>query len=503
VITNLVDNAIKFTQKGEIVVHIYVDAQAGGAMGVIDVSDSGIGISPEKLDLIFDAFSQEDSSTTRRFGGTGLGLSISRHLVSMMAGHIQVKSTLGVGSTFTIRVPLDVDPHPPQESVQSLELRGLRVLAVDDNATNLRILHDVLLRLGVEVDSFNHSEQALAYCQTHPRRFDALLVDQQMPGIDGFALVAAIDALEAHHKTPVLMLSSCAMPGDMQRCQEAGIKGFLLKPWAPNDFSMALNSLLQIPIQADAPSAPLPSSPPPSLRILVAEDNATNQLLAEKLLGKWGHQLVMVGNGQEAVERYRHKNFDLILMDVQMPLMSGLEATEEIRKLEAGNGRHIPIIAMTANAMEGDRECCLEAGMDDYLSKPLQVQALREVLQRVTQARVSIVPAFDYRQALHEADQEVIGLIALHFLQHAPEEFLAMRRAWEGHDGEEVQRLAHSLKGLFLTFGATPAAQLAQSLEVQVKAGHAGKVVGLINNLDREFAVLAPYLQEVVDAIAV
>ena len=496
VITNLVDNAIKFTLKGEIIVRVRKDAVGDAPWGVIEVRDSGIGISPEKLDLIFDAFSQEDSSTTRRFGGTGLGLSITRHLVSMMGGSIAVKSTLGVGSVFTVRIPLAVDESAPPDEPAPVEIRHLRVLAVDDNQTNLRILHDALERMGNRVVGFDQPAQAIEYCRGHADAFDALLVDQHMPDINGFELIEAIHGMEAHRDTPVLMLSSCSMPDDMKRCQAAGIQGFLLKPWSPQDITAALQALLHGHFPTEPVQSELPVVPGRALRILVAEDNLTNQKLAEGLLGKWGHSLVMVGNGREAVERYRNEAFDLLLMDVQMPVMSGFEATEAIRAIESRSGHHTPIVAMTANAMEGDREKCLAAGMDDYLAKPLQLQAMREMLQRIVTTRPKAAPAFDYRRALLEADQEVIGLIAQHFLQHAPDEIMSLRRAWSDNDYETVQRLAHSLKGLFLTFGAVPAAQLAQALQAQLKTGHPDKVPGLINDLDREFATLAPFLQE-------
>jgi len=307
-------------------------------------------------------------------------------------------------------------------------------------------------------------------------------------------------ALEAHRATPVMMLSSCSMPDDSKRYQKVGIQGFLLKPWSPADVQTVLQKIL-LPSRAPAAIAPVQESAPQrALRILVAEDNLTNQKLAQSLLSKWGHQWVMVNNGREAVDASQQSVFDLVLMDVQMPVMSGFEATAEIRRLEATTGTHLPIVAMTANAMDGDRAKCLAAGMDDYLAKPLETVEVRALLQRIMQSRPAPRAVFDYRHALQESDQEVIGLIAEHFLQHAPLEIASLHSAWAGHDGETVQRVAHSLKGLFLTFGALPAAQLAQSLQVQVKAGRNDKVDALIHDLEREMAVFAPYLREVVDA---
>jgi len=500
VVTNLVDNAIKFTPKGEIIVSVRAERVGEAPWGVIQIRDSGIGIAADKLDLIFDAFSQEDSSTTRRFGGTGLGLSITRHLVTMMSGSIAVESTVGQGSTFTLRLPLDLDHDAPADEAPLPSLHGLRVLAVDDNTTNLRILHNVLLRMGLQVVEFESALEAVDYCRQHSERFAALLVDQHMPGLDGFAMTEQILALEAHRATPVMMLSSCSMPDDSKRYQKVGIQGFLLKPWSPADVQTVLQKIL-LPSRAPAAIAPVQESAPQrALRILVAEDNLTNQKLAQSLLSKWGHQWVMVNNGREAVDASQQSVFDLVLMDVQMPVMSGFEATAEIRRLEATTGTHLPIVAMTANAMDGDRAKCLAAGMDDYLAKPLETVEVRALLQRIMQSRPAPRAVFDYRHALQESDQEVIGLIAEHFLQHAPLEIASLHSAWAGHDGETVQRVAHSLKGLFLTFGALPAAQLAQSLQVQVKAGRNDKVDALIHDLEREMAVFAPYLREVVDA---
>jgi PAS domain S-box-containing protein len=497
VITNLVGNAIKFTAQGEIVVHCYLEPGAQGPIGVIKVRDSGIGIAPDKLELIFEAFAQEDSSTTRRFGGTGLGLSISRHLVLMMQGELEVSSTEGVGSTFTLRVPLEIDPHPPLPACPAPDLRGMRALAIDDNRTNLRILNNTLQRLGIAVLQFEHGAQALEYCRAHEQRFNFVLIDQHMPDGDGFTLLEALERLPAHRKTPALMLSSGAQSGDMQRRLQAGVKGFLLKPWSPPDFIAALQALLRAP---DPQNTAQQQAPPGSLSILLAEDNATNQLLAETLLTRWGHRVLTVANGVEALECYGSAQFDLILMDMQMPLMNGLEATARIRQLEAQSGKHVPIIAMTANIMVSDRQRCLGAGMDNFLSKPLQQEDLRAALQAVCAANARQTSAFDYRQAMREADQEVVGLIAEHFLQHAPDEIHAMRLAWEARDSATTQRLAHSLKGLFLTFCAEPAAGLAQEIQTLLQAGEDNNVSDLLDALEHEFALLAPCLQEVVNA---
>jgi two-component system sensor histidine kinase/response regulator len=503
VITNLVDNAIKFTPTGEILVSVHAQTDAlQGLVGVIEVKDSGIGIAADKQGIIFEAFSQEDSSTTRRFGGSGLGLSITRHLVSMMSGEISVQSAIGVGSTFSVRVPLCIDDAAPSAPPPRIPLQGLRMLAVDDNATNLRILAESLAHQGIEVLSFVSPLAAIVHCQTLDTPFAALLIDQHMPEMSGFDLIEQIHSCATHRQTPALMLSSCSMPDDAHRCQEVGVSSFLLKPWSPSDLLAALQTLLSAVQGSGHLATKLVPAPVRVLRVLVAEDNHTNQQLAQGLLHKWGHQMVLAANGLEAVEHYRSARFDLILMDVQMPLMSGFEATQAIRELEQTSGRHVPIVAMTANALEGDRERCLAAGMDDYLAKPLETPALRAMLEQVIQALPPVPHSsgFDYRHALQEADQEVIGLIAQHFLLHAPEEILNLRHAWQDRDCETVQRLAHSLKGLFLTFGALPAAQLAQALQVQARAGHADKIMALINDIDREFAVLAPFLKEITPA---
>lgn len=492
VITNLVDNAIKFTPKGEILVRAYAETGPFGPLGVIEVIDSGVGIPADKLELIFDAFAQADTSTTRRFGGTGLGLSITRLLVSMMAGTIEVRSTPGVGSTFTLHVPLEIDPQTPADDAPPCELQGLRVLAVDDNATNLRILTEVLQRFGLAVSAFASAEDALGHCRGHDERFAAFLIDQHMPGLDGFALIEALAALPAHRDTPVLMLSSASMPDDMRRCQEAGIQGFLLKPWSAQDIRTSLQTLLGRRAPEPAAETAEPAGPP--LKILVAEDNPTNQRLAEVLLTRWGHRLVMAGNGEEAVRRYSQEPFDLVLMDVQMPVMSGYEATGAIRRLEADSGRHVPIVAMTANAMDGDRDKCLAAGMDDYLAKPLEIAALRRLLNGLQHGPVR-ASGFDYDRALRQQDLGTVELGARHFLQHAPQDMQALRQAHRDGDSATVQRLAHSLKGVFLTFGAVPAAQLAHALQQQGKAGLNDRSGALLADLEREFAQLTASLR--------
>ena len=493
IIANLLSNAIKFTFKGDIVLNVRHESRSDCLWGVIEVSDSGIGISAEKLTMIFDAFTQEDSSSTRRFGGTGLGLTIARQLVGLMSGTLEVKSTQGIGSTFTIEVPLEVDTMP-QAPEPLQEMAGLRVLAVDDNQTNLHVLRDTLMHMGIDVMSFDLPAQAIEYCRTCPEPFDVLLVDQQMPEIDGFDLVLSIHAFEVHRHTPALMLSSCFMPEDLKRCREAGIKGCLLKPVSTSDLIAELQSLLpgQDRKETLGELPPLPRA----LRILIAEDNPANRQVVQSLLDHWGQYWVAAGSGREVVELYQKNVFDLILMDVQMPSVSGIEATREIRRLESGTGRHTPIVALTAHALEGDRERCLAEGMDDYLAKPLQPAVLMAILQRIAQGAGLDSSRFDYGRAMQEVDVDLIRMIAPRFLQQAPEDISALRRAWSVGDVGSMQNILHTMKDAFLTFGAVPAARLVQALQARLKAGHDDKISSLIDDLDREFSLMAPHLAE-------
>ncbi len=395
VIVNLVSNAIKFTEKGEVGVEVQIESMNQSELSLhFIVSDTGVGIPPEKQKLIFDPFSQADSSTTRKYGGTGLGLTISTRLVDMMGGRLWVTSEIRRGAQFhfTVKLKFSTSGKPEPEAHASPEvLRGTRILVVDDNRASRRILDGVLKRWELRPSIAESGVQALelitaAYESGDP--YPLILTDMHMPEMDGFTLIERIRQNPVLNAATIMMLTSAGQRGDAARCQELGVAAYLLKPVRQSELREAIARVLGAGSQSKG--APLitryslqdarESSIP--LRVLLAEDNAVNQRLAARLLQKRGHRVTIAGNGRGALEAFEKHAFDMILMDVQMPEMDGYEATEAIRKLEKHGGAQVTIIALTAHAMSGDRERCLAAGMDGYLTKPIRPSELDEVLQK-------------------------------------------------------------------------------------------------------------------------
>ncbi|MGH9680091.1 MAG: response regulator, partial [Candidatus Acidiferrales bacterium] len=378
-IVNLVGNAIKFTDRGNIVID--AEAEEKSAEGVrmhFQVSDTGIGIPPEKQQLIFESFAQADGSTTRRFGGTGLGLTISRQLVTLMGGRMWLESKVGKGSTFhfTAFFGEGTAPSSTLEQIAREALPGLEILVVDDNASNREILAEMLSNWRMKPVQAGEGEEALVLleqAQHTGKRYPIVLLDSQMPGIDGFELTEKIQLNPSLAGSVILMLSAERRLADAARCRDLGVQVFLTKPVGQSELLDAILSVLGIKAaEKHLGGAPLaaPGKPVgPALRILLCEDNAVNQKLAMRLLKKAGHQVVQTSTGREGLTAWENAGdpgFDLILMDIQMPEMDGIEATAAIREREKSLGGHIPIIAMTANAMRGDRERYLESGMDGY-----------------------------------------------------------------------------------------------------------------------------------------
>ncbi len=380
IITNLVGNSIKFTHQGEVVVRVRVQQLRDDKVQLlVEVSDTGIGIPQDKQQAIFDAFTQADASTTRKFGGTGLGLTISAYLVQRMNGEIWVESEEGTGTAFFFTAEfgwkLARSPEPPPVSLD--RLRNTRVLIVDDNHTNLRILHEMLESWGMLPISVSSSREALQLLEQAGRDSDpypVLLTDHHMPEMDGFELVASLRAQPALQDTIVLMLTSGMKPEDAERAKSLGIAVHLLKPVRQSRLLRYLEAALggENIDRSEEFASTVPTRHLPPLYVLVAEDGLVNQKLVRELLRRLGHRVTIVTNGQDAVETYLAEPIDIVLMDVQMPGMDGIEATVQIRRHEEESGRHVPIVAMTAHAMKGDRERCLEAGMDEYVSKPLR-----------------------------------------------------------------------------------------------------------------------------------
>jgi len=400
IIVNLAGNSIKFTHAGEVVTYVAAESKSADSVELhVTVADTGIGIPVEKQAAIFEAFTQADSSTTRKYGGTGLGLSISSRLVECMGGKIWVESEPGKGSRFhfTVRMGVQKPDAIKPSRIAPEQLRGLPVLVVDDNETNRLILMKILRNWKMEpseVDGGPAAIAALEAAQKSARRFPLILLDAQMPEMDGFALAEHIKKSPHDASATVLMLSSAGLRGDAERCRQLGIAAYLTKPFKQSELLEAILAALAAIPKADAQPKlitrhSLREESPQGLRILVAEDNAVNQMLAVRLLEKRGHSVQVAANGKLALECLQQGEFDVVLMDVQMPEMGGLEATEAIREKEKRTGAHLPIIAMTANAMKGDDEECLRHGMDAYVSKPLNLNALFEAIGRFCPVRTS------------------------------------------------------------------------------------------------------------------
>jgi PAS domain S-box-containing protein len=486
VVVNLVGNAIKFTEEGEVVLRVEQQPAADGDVELhFAVRDTGIGISPEQQHKLFQAFTQADMSTTRKYGGTGLGLTISSRLVQLMGGRVWVESQAGQGTTFhfTARFKPASAPVPRPMPGKIDEVRGLSVLAVDDNATNRQILQEMLRNWGLVptiVESGPAALAALEQAEAKGRPFALVLTDAMMPGMDGFELAGKIQANPKWRSATVMMLSSAALHEDAARCRELGVAAYLAKPLRQSTLLDGIMTALGPRLSAAQETA-VAAAPAASggrrLKLLLAEDNAVNQKLAVRLLERAGHTVVVAEDGRQALAALAEQTFDAILMDVQMPEMDGLEATAVIRYQERGTGRHVPIIAMTAHAMKGDRERCLEAGMDGYLAKPLQIEALLAVLKEIglsqpAEAAASAASApsnsgFDPQQAVKhvQGDLPLLKELASLFLEECAKLQQSIRQAIEEHDAVKLQRAAHTLKGAAAAITATDVQAAAQRVE--------------------------------------
>ncbi|HEV2497950.1 MAG TPA: response regulator [Terriglobia bacterium] len=394
IIVNLVGNAVKFTERGEVVVRAFEDSRDKHRVTIhFTVTDTGIGIPLEKQSAIFQSFTQADGSTTRKYGGTGLGLTISRQLVELMGGQIWVESSVGKGSTFHFTAVFAIgkkDALQAPAATESVDLRGVPVLVVDDNLTNRAILDKILTRWEMKTTLVPSAQEAIEQLERalHENTpFNLILLDVCMPEMDGFDLVKRIREYPDLENITIMMLSSSGLRGDAIRCRELHVAAYLTKPVGQKELHDAVVSVLAGKKRQEAETSlvtrhtlrPL-RRPRSGLCVLLTEDNLVNQKLAVKLLEKQGHTVVVANNGREALAALDKEKFDLVLMDVQMPVMGGFEATGAIREREKATGAHMPIIAMTAHAMKGDREKCLEAGMDGYVSKPINVQDLLDAI---------------------------------------------------------------------------------------------------------------------------
>jgi CheY-like chemotaxis protein/HPt (histidine-containing phosphotransfer) domain-containing protein len=523
ILLNLVSNAIKFTHHGEVALRVECEAENDETVRLLfTVEDSGIGIAPEIQAGIFAAFVQADNSTTRLYGGTGLGLAISKRLVEMMGGEIGVSSQLGRGSRFWFHLTLTKQTNiPALPELLRPNLQGVRVLVADDNKTNQFILIKTLASFGMTSHAVQSGAEAireLKRAAAVKQAYRLLLLDMQMPGMDGEHTTIIIKNTPEINQTTIVMLTSIGNRGDVVHLQSLGCAAYLNKPVKPSLLLDTITTLLGSP--ADRPEK---SSPPPmvtrhsivekrleNIRLLLVEDNPINQRMTLTMLKKAGYQVESAVNGRIAVDLIKQKHYDLILMDIQMPELDGLEATRQIRRFEIDQPRNI-IIAMTAHAMQGDRERCLEAGMDDYLAKPINPPELFQLLkkwlkEKIAGDRLTTEPAQDIRQeksAEFAPPKESAGLLSLTETHHSPapaddcpidfakamarvnhdkdfygellDEFLSyvpaiitgLESAVQAGQGEEFCSHAHALKGAAANLGADRLASLALDLEMK------------------------------------
>jgi len=503
VLLNVVGNAIKFTAQGEVILDVAVESQTAGEVTLhFAVKDTGIGIPREKQQQIFQAFTQADSSTTRRYGGTGLGLAIALRLVELMGGTLRVESELDRGSTFhftaDFELPLLAAAGRTVQGPKGLE--DLRVLVVDDNATNRRILEEMLASWQMKATCAAGGAAALEILKDAAlanERFHAVVSDCQMPEIDGFALARSIRHDQQLTDTPIVMLTSVERPDDAARCRKVGIDACLSKPVKHSDLLDALATLFGVSTRRRSEPVAPRRAPARSLEILVAEDNAVNRKLVTTLLQRRGHRVTAVENGAEAVtaiEGSSLRPFDVVLMDLQMPEMGGFEATHAIRAGESG-GRHVPIVALTAHAMQGDRERCLEAGMDGYLSKPIDVNRLLLTVEQFGDPAVAVpavdasspaaMPDFDQKAALSHTggDRKLLKELVAMFRADTAAGLRRIEAAIAGREAEALRQAAHALKGAAATVGATAGREAAAELE---KIGQSGS----FEHAQEAFAIL-------------
>ncbi len=517
IVFNLVGNSIKFTDKGEVSVQVTVESSdADRATLHFAVTDTGIGIPPEKRRVIFEAFAQADNSTSRRYGGTGLGLTISSRLVAMMGGRMWVESEVGQGSTFhfTLKLLQGNKAASAGAVLTSAVLQDVAVLVVDDNSTNRQMLNELLNHWGMKptlAENGKRGMEILEQASAAGAAFPLILLDSHMPDMDGFTFARRVKSDPRFKGAIIMMLTSGGQRGDALRCRELRISAYLVKPLQQTELLEAILTVLG--------HKPEPPDQRPTLvtrhslredrrhlRILLAEDNPVNQTVAVRLLEKMGHTVMVVANGRDAVLMLAEQEFGLVLMDVQMPEMDGFEATRAIREKEATTHKHIPILAMTAHAMKGDRERCLAVGMDGYIAKPISPAELFAEIERFT-PRPEPTPqkpppsgndCIDWQAAWAnlEGDRNLLSELALLFLDNLPQQMEAIHRAVDKAQNHDLERLAHRLKGSVGNFAAKPAFEAAFRLEKIARQGDSKQVPQAMDALEYEIRRLQGALEE-------
>ena len=510
IILNLVGNSIKFTDVGEVVVQVEIENRGSKRARLhFVVTDTGIGVPPDKIDQIFEAFGQADTSSTRRHSGTGLGLSVTTQLVERMSGKIWVESPAplaspgigGPGSVFHFTADFKLQPEtksaePPGKRYPNL--RGLPVLVVDDNATNRRILVEMMNSwetLPTAVESGEAALEAMEAARAAGKPFRLVLTDGSMPGMDGLALAGRISSTRALSGASILMLTSSERPGDRDRGRALGVSGYLMKPVKQSDLFEAICSSLGFgsdgPLEGEEEAEARPGRDRSPLRILVAEDNIINQRVATRLLEMAGHSVKTVSDGSLAVTALREDTYDVVLMDVQMPVMDGLEATAKIRELEVGTGRRTPIVGVTASAMKGDRETCIAAGMDGYVSKPLRAADLYEALEE-TLSRMTKATEFDYDTMLSRlgGDADLLSVVVGIFLQEAPQMVVDIGDSIAAGDARRLELASHKLKGSVAMFESDGAVSALQALETMGNEGEMSRAPDVFRALEGKMRIV-------------
>jgi two-component system sensor histidine kinase/response regulator len=539
VLTNLLSNAIKFTEEGEVVLHASLaeDTDSEEAQGEVlvrfEVTDTGIGLTPEQQERVFRAFSQADASITRRYGGTGLGLAISKRLVEMMGGEIGVESEVGKGSTFWFTARLEKQSEGAQATYLTPreDFEDLRILIVDDNETNRKILHGQVISWGMKNGQAEDGPKALKMLREAAQRgkpYDLAILDLHMPGMDGMRLAHTIKADPTISSTRLILLTSVGLRGEAEQARRVGFAAYLSKPVRQSELYDSLVTVMSLPDELASASsrADTPLVTRYGLkeararlyaRLLVAEDNGINQKVAVKTLERLGYQADVVANGLEALEALSRIPYAAVLMDVQMPEMDGYEATREVRRRERGDGRHTPIIAMTANAMQGDRKKALEAGMDDYVPKPVKPQELDAVLRRWVlrpEAAVTTVSEsgsepgastddpidrsvlVSLRELQVEGEPEILSELIELFLDDVPRHLAALREAVQAGDARSVERIAHTLKGSCGNMGAVRMEAISAELEEIGRSEDLKAARARISRLEEEFGRVRAVFEE-------
>jgi two-component system, sensor histidine kinase and response regulator len=525
-IVNLVGNAIKFTEEGIIVINTDLEARTGEEVRLhISVSDTGMGIPPEKQRIIFESFAQADGSTTRLFGGTGLGLTISRQLVELMGGRMWVESEVGKGSTFhfTCNFQQGYATASDRERMAGQALPGLNVLVVDNKAVNREILAEILTNWSMNptlADSGASALDVLEAAQNAGHAFPIVILDAHMPKVDGFQVLQRIRSSPGLAGAVIMLLSANRRLGDMEQCRRLGVKQYVTKPIGQSEIldaillALGLNVVEDRLIEALIPVQGKPKGRP--LNILLSEDNVVNQKLAIRLLEKAGHHVTLAGTGREALAAWENAGipgFDVVLMDIQMPEMDGMEATAAIRQREKNSGKHVPILAMTAHAMRGDKEKCIASGMDGYVSKPIHPDGLFAEIERCLLATEgSNAMAENSQEPLEqidrvsllermEGDQELLTEIIHLFQEDAPKLLTAMREALQRADMAVLERSAHSLKGAVSNLSAKATAAAASRLEKDARNKDAESAKGSLVDLERAVEHLLPVLAELCQGV--